>query len=64
MTADTPPTATTTAAFAALDRALKAEAMEGDYERLMGFIRRVGDLAQRHAAGAPAHTPKRKGGGE
>ena len=48
------------AALAALIKALKVEAVDGDFTRTTGFLRRAEDMAQRWQDGRPAHTPRTK----
>ncbi|MBW6400013.1 hypothetical protein KPL78_19285 [Roseomonas sp. HJA6] len=44
------------AAFAALIKELKAEAVRGDFERTAAFLRHLQQLESRWAAGQPPHT--------
>lgn len=50
------PTRSVEAAFEALVSALKAAAVERDFDRTAGFLRQIQTLEARWAAGEPAHT--------
>jgi hypothetical protein len=51
-------TSTVATALASLIKALKVEAVDGDFARTTGFLRRAEDMAQRWQDGRPAHTPR------
>lgn len=47
-------------AMNALISALKTAAVNGDFERTTGFLRKVQDMHTRWTGNQPAHTPRTK----